>query len=104
MNFSTVGSGRSSASSPSKLFAVLFVVGFVLVFIGFAVQGLDIGSCPAMGYGNVTSVCYHTFLGTDIPITVVGNVLMFVGGLLIAATIASTLYGRYIKSKPSPNQ
>ena len=99
MNFSTKGSGRSFSSPPSKLFAMLFVVGFVLVFICLTVQGLDIGSCPAMGYGTVTSVCYHTFPGTDIPIGVIGNVLMFIGGLLVAATIASTLYVRLIKSK-----
>lgn len=78
-----------------------FVVGCVLVFAGFAIRGLDIGTCPVMGYNGVVASCIHTFPGTDIPITPAGNMVMIIGGVLIVTTLVLFLYERTVASKVS---
>lgn len=78
---------------------VPLVLGCVLVFVGFAILGLDIGSCPTMGYDGIIASCVHTFPGTDIPITPTGDMVMIIGGVLIAATLTVMLYRRLIAPK-----
>lgn len=78
-----------------------FIVGCVLVFAGFAIRGLDIGTCPVMGYNGVVASCIHTFPGTDIPITPAGNMVMIIGGVLIVTMLVLFLYGRTVAPKVS---
>ncbi len=81
--------------------AAFFVIGCVLVFAGYMIRGLDIGSCPVMGYNGVVASCIHTFPGTDIPITPAGNMVMIIGGVLIMTTLVLTLYARLVAPKAS---
>jgi hypothetical protein len=68
------------------------LVGMVLVYLGFIIRGLDLGSCPTLGFNGVTAPCFHNFAGTDIPITTAGNMVIIIGTVLVVTTAAFALY------------
>ncbi len=92
---------KAGGASGKLWVGAFFVVGCVLVFAGFATRGLDIGTCPVMGYNGVVASCIHTFPGTDLPITTTGNMVMTIGLVLIVTTLVLFLYERTVTSKVS---
>lgn len=87
---------EKAGGASSSLWGVFFVVGCVLIYVGFMVRGLDFGSCPVMGLNQVVS-CTHMFPGTDIPITTAGNMVMVIGGVLVLTMLALFLHTRLLK-------
>ena len=79
----------------------LFVVGCVLLFAGFVIRGLDVGTCPVMGFNEVVSTCIHTFPGTDLPITTTGGMIMIIGGVLVVTILTLLLRARLIAARAS---
>jgi hypothetical protein len=67
------------------------LVGMVLVYLGLIIRGLDVGSCPTLGFNGVTAPCFHNFAGTDIPITSAGNIVIIIGTVLVVTTAALAL-------------
>ncbi len=92
---------KAGVATDKLWIGAFFIFGCVLVFAGFAIRGLDIGTCPVMGYNGVVASCIHTFPGTDIPITTGGNMVMTIGAVLIVATLVLFLYERTMASKVS---
>ncbi len=82
-------------------FGIFFVVGCVLIFAGLVIRGLDVGTCPVMGFNNVVSPCIHTFPGTDVPITPAGDMVMIVGGVLVVTMLILFLRTRIPTAKSS---
>ncbi len=75
-----------------RIIASLLILGCVLFLVGFYIQTLDFGSCPAT---NITHFrCYHTFEGTSIPISPTGNAVAFVGAVILVLTLAMFLRQR----------
>ena len=74
-----------------RIIASLIILGSVLFVVGFYIQTLDFGSCPAIPTPvNVTFTnvrCYHTFAGTNIYITPTGNAVTFVGAVILVLTV-----------------
>ncbi len=92
---------KAGVATDKLWIGAFFVVGCVLIFAGFAIRGLDFGSCPVMGYKEIVASCIHTFPGTDIPITPAGNMVMIIGGVLIVTTMVLLLYDRTVAPRVS---
>jgi len=91
---------NSRATPVTRLFSLLpLLIGIVLVYLGFVIRGLDLGSCPTLGLNGVTAPCFHFFPGTDIPITDAGNMVIIIGGVLSVTTAALALYTRLFQKQ-----
>ena len=88
------------ATPISRLMSLLPIfIGIVLVYLGFVIRGLDLGSCPTMGFNGVTAPCFHYFAGTDVPITTAGNMVIIIGGALLVTTTVLELYTRLLRKE-----
>ncbi len=84
------------APSAKRLLTVLpALAGAVLVYLGFVIRGFDEGSCPTLGLNGVSAPCFHYFTGTDIPITIAGEMVIIIGAVLFVSAAASALYIQY---------
>jgi hypothetical protein len=72
-----------------KLTVSLAAVGIIVVFSGFYVRTLDVGSCP-IGYVP----CYHTFPNTNIYVTPTGNTMIEVGIAFVLSSLVVFLLGQ----------
>jgi hypothetical protein len=84
--------------SMKRIIGSLLVLGCVLILVGLYIRTLDFGSCPAIPTAvNVTfanSTCYHTFDGTGIYITPTGNIVAFIGVVVLVLTLVMFLRPR----------
>jgi hypothetical protein len=76
-----------------RIIASLLILGCVLFLVGFYIQTLDFGSCPA-NTAQFIYDCVHVFRGTSIPITPTGNAVAFVGAVILVLTLAMFLRQR----------
>jgi len=87
-------------TSISRLLPLLpFLIGIILIYLGYVIRGLDFGTCPTLGFNGVTAPCFHYFPGTDIPITDAGNMVIIIGCILIVTTAALVLYTRSLRKE-----
>lgn len=88
------------ATPVNRLLPLLpMLIAIVLVYLGFVIRGIDLGSCPTMGFNGVTAPCFHYFTGTDIPITTAGNMVIIIGGALLVSTMALVLYTKLLRKE-----
>ena len=73
-----------------RLVAPLLILGSVLLFAGRWIVTLDRGSCPLILTNSTKYACYHTFPGTNIYITPLGNLVTFVG--LVILLLAGAIF------------
>jgi len=70
-----------------RIIASLIILACALFLLGFYIQSLDFGSCPAIPANATIRTCYHTFEGTDIYITPTGRAVSFVGAVILVLTV-----------------
>ena len=68
------------------------MVGLVLIFTGFFIRTLDVGSCPSETPSHFVP-CYHTFPNTDIYIWPTGTFVAEIGFEVLIVGIATFFYG-----------
>ena len=77
------------AGELKRVALILTIFGIGLVLSGIGIVSQDEGSCFAnAGY------CFHTFAGTNIPITPTGIAIGIVGAILAASSFAIALLQR----------
>ncbi len=71
-----------------RIIALLIILGCVLFLVGFYITSLDFGSCPSNYAPTELHPCYHTFEGTRIHIAPTGNMISFIGAVILVLTVA----------------
>ncbi len=73
----------------TRISPALAIIGVVLVIVGIAIVSQDVGSCPM----NAPD-CFHTFAGTNSPITPIGDAVGVIGALFVVSSFVVALTHR----------